>query len=105
MSKQKEINTGRFILNYEITKKNYYRKTVGLVFTKPVQIEGITKKITETRCLCKQKSSCRPLTAEDDVERFRGSFLHSPKISKGTAANELSMSKRTLWRVLIEHLV
>ena len=29
-------------------------------------------------CLCKQKSSGRPLTAEDDVERVRASFLHSP---------------------------
>jgi hypothetical protein len=27
------------------------------------------KQITETGCLCKQKSSCRPLTAQDDVER------------------------------------
>jgi hypothetical protein len=27
------------------------------------------KQITETGCLCKQKSSGRPLTAEDDVER------------------------------------
>jgi hypothetical protein len=28
------------------------------------------KRFTETGCLCKQKSSGRPLTAEDDVERF-----------------------------------
>jgi hypothetical protein len=42
-------------------------------------------------CLCKQKSSGRPLTAEDDVERVRPSFLHSPKKSTGTAAKELSM--------------
>jgi len=27
------------------------------------------KQFTETGCLCKQKSSGRPLTAEDDVER------------------------------------
>jgi len=85
----------------EITK-NYYRKTVGHVFTKSVQVEGTTKKFIETGCLCKQKSNGRPLTAENDVEGVRASFLHSPKISKGTAANELSMSKRTLWRVLIK---
>ena len=36
--------------------------------------------------VCKQKSSGRPLTAEDDVERARASFLHSPKKSTGTAA-------------------
>jgi hypothetical protein len=27
------------------------------------------KQFTETVCLCKQKSSGRPLTAEDDLER------------------------------------
>jgi hypothetical protein len=42
------------------------------------------KQFTETGCLCKQKSSGRPLVAddnEDDVERLRASFLHSPNIS------------------------
>jgi hypothetical protein len=51
------------------------------------------KQFTETGCLCNQKSSGRPLTAEDDVERVRVSFLYSPKKSKGTAAKELGMSK------------
>jgi DNA invertase Pin-like site-specific DNA recombinase len=58
----------------------------------------------ETGCLCKQKSSARPLTAEDD-ERVRASFLHSPKKSTATAAKELSMSKTTVWRVLHKRLV
>jgi hypothetical protein len=58
------------------------------------------KQFTETECLCKQKSSGRPLTAEDDVEPVRVSFLHSPKKSTGTAAKELSMSKTRGWRVL-----
>jgi hypothetical protein len=39
------------------------------------------KQFTETGCLCKLQSSGRPLTAEDDVERVRASFLHSPNIS------------------------
>jgi hypothetical protein len=30
------------------------------------------KQFTETGCLCKQKSSGQPLTAEDDIERVRG---------------------------------
>jgi hypothetical protein len=85
---------------YSGVTKIYYRKTAGHVFTKHVQIEGTTEKFTETGCLCKQKSSGRPLTAEDDVERVRVSFLHSPKKSTGTAAKELSMSKTTVWRVL-----
>ena len=33
------------------------------------------KQFTETGCLCKQKPSGRPLTAEDDVERVRASFF------------------------------
>jgi hypothetical protein len=54
------------------------------------------KQFTESGCLCKQKSSGRPLTAEDDVERVRASFLHSPKKSMEIAAKELSMS---LWTI------
>jgi len=34
--------TGRFIMYSGITKI-YYRKTVGHVFTKPIQIEGTTQ--------------------------------------------------------------
>jgi hypothetical protein len=32
------------------------------------------KQFTETGCLCKQKSSGRPLTAEDDVQTGSGQF-------------------------------
>ena len=59
---------------YSGTTKIYYRKTVRHVFTKPVQIEGTTQNFTETGCLCEQKSSGRPLTPEDDVERGSGQF-------------------------------
>jgi hypothetical protein len=85
---------------YSGITKTYYRKTVGHVFTKPVEIEGTTQKFTGTGCLCQQKSSGRPLTAEDDIEWFRASFLHSPKKSMETAAKELSMLKTTVWKVL-----
>jgi transposase len=53
------------------------------------------KQFTENGCLCKQKSSGRPLTAEDD-KRVWASFLHSPKKSIGTAAKELLMSKTSV---------
>ena len=46
---------------YSGVTKIYYRKTVGQVFTKPVQREGTTQIFTETGCLCKHKSSGRPL--------------------------------------------
>jgi hypothetical protein len=38
------INTGHFMMYSGITKI-YYRKTVGHVFTKPVQIEGTTQNL------------------------------------------------------------
>jgi len=38
------IYTGSFIMYSGITEI-YYRKTVGHVFTKPVQIEGTTQKL------------------------------------------------------------
>ena len=63
------------------------------------------EQFTETGCLCKVKSTGRPLTAEDGVERVRASFSHSPKKSTGTTAKELSMSKETVWRVLRKRLV
>ena len=63
------------------------------------------KQFTETGCLCKQKSSGHPITAEDDVEWVRASFLHGPKKSTGTAAKELLISKITEWRVLRQRLV
>ena len=54
------------------------------------------KQITESGCLCRQKSSVRPLTAEDNVERVRASLMHSPKKPMGTAAKALWMSKTTV---------
>ena len=54
-------------------------------------IHASYKEFTETGCLCKQKSSGGPLTAEDDVKWVWASFLRSPKKSTGTAAKELSI--------------
>jgi hypothetical protein len=88
---------------YSGITKIYDKKPVGHVITKPVPIEGTTQNffprklffiavhISAAGCLCKQKSGGRPLTAEDDFERVRASFLHSPKKSTVTAAKELSI--------------
>jgi len=45
------------------------------------------KQFTGTWCLYKQKSSGRPLTAEDDVEPVRTSFLHSRIHQRDTKSN------------------
>jgi hypothetical protein len=44
------------------------------------------KQFTETGCLCKQKSSGHPLTAEDDVERVR--------VIRGSQIEHLWLSKK-----------
>jgi hypothetical protein len=87
---------------YSRFTKFYDRKTVGHVFTKSLHIEGTTDfsprkiffnvvYISAAGCLCKQKSSGRPLTAEDDAAQARASFLHIPEKSTETAAKELSI--------------
>jgi hypothetical protein len=40
-------------------------------------IRVLYKQFTETGCLCRQKSSGRPLTAEDDEERVRASVART----------------------------
>jgi hypothetical protein len=71
------------------------QRAFGAKYTKVLPtdktIRAWYKQCTETGCLCKEKSSGRPLTAEDGVERVRASFLHSPKKSTVNAANKLSM--------------
>jgi hypothetical protein len=62
------------------------------------------KQFTENGCLCKQKSSGRPLTAEDKKWVW-ASFLHSLKKSTRTAAKEPPMLKIRVWRDLHKHLV
>jgi len=47
------------------------------------------KQFTETGCLCRQKSSDRPLTAEDDDERVRASF-----VTRGAQPNIISCQKK-----------
>jgi len=53
------MSTGRFIMYFAI-KKIYYRKTVGHVFTKPVQIKGTTqKKILQLVVFHRSSHFCR----------------------------------------------
>jgi hypothetical protein len=40
----------------------------------PTFVRSIDNLLKMSVCLCKQKSSGRPLTAEDDVERVLGQF-------------------------------
>jgi len=50
------------------------------------------KQFTETVCLCKQKSSGRPLTAEDDVElEYR---IDVYRVTSGARIEHLQLSKK-----------
>jgi len=88
-----------------VTVQRAFRAKYGKDPPTDKTIRAWYKQFTETGCLCKQKSSGSPLTAEDDVEWVRASFLHSPKKSTGTTAKEISISKTTVWRVLHNRLV
>ena len=54
------------------------------------------KHFTETGCLCKQKSCCRPLTAEDEVERVRASSMCA--VSLAVHTSNISSCKKTLFQ-------
>jgi hypothetical protein len=96
-----EYHTSRSVVTVQRAFRAKYAKDPPTDKT----IRAWYKQFTETGCLCKQKSSGPPLSAEDDVERVRAIFLHSPKKSTGTAAKELSMSIPTMWRVLRKRFV
>jgi hypothetical protein len=96
-----EYHTSKSVVTVQRAFRAKYAKDPPIDKT----IRAWYKQFTEIACMCKQKSSGRPLTAEDDVERVRASFLHSPKKSTGTADKELLMSKTTAWRVLRKRLV
>jgi len=96
-----EYHTSKSVVNVQRAFRAKYAKVLPTDKT----IRAWYNQFTETGCLCKRKSSGRPLTAEDDVERVRASFLHSPKKSTGTASKELSMSKTKVWGVLRKRLL
>jgi transposase len=99
----------RFVLEYHtsksvVTVQRAFRAKYANDPPTDKTIRAWYKQFAKTGSLCKQKSSGRPLTAEDDAEQVRASFLHSPK-KTGTAAKELSMSKTTVWKVVRKRLV
>jgi hypothetical protein len=72
------------VLEYHTTKSVVtVHHAFGAKYTKDLPtdktIRAWYKQFTETGCLCKQKSSGHPLTAEDDTEWVWASFLHMAK--------------------------
>jgi hypothetical protein len=61
------------VLEYHtvVTVQRAFRAKYAKDLPTDKNIRAWYKQFTETGCLCKQKSSGLPLTAEDDVERVR----------------------------------
>jgi hypothetical protein len=72
-----------------VTVQRAFRSKYAKDPTADNAIRAWPTQFTVTGCLCKQKLSGRPLTAEDNVESVRASFLYSPKKWTGSAAKEL----------------
>jgi hypothetical protein len=72
-----------YVLEYHMSKSVVTVQSAFRAKDPPTDktIRAWYKQVTETGCLWKKKSSGCPLTAEDDVERVRASFLRSPKTS------------------------
>jgi hypothetical protein len=81
-----EYHTSKSVVTVQRAFRANYAKDPPIDKT----IRAWYKQFTKTGCMHKQKSSGRPLTAEDDVERVGAIFLHSPKKSTGTAKNFFS---------------
>jgi len=74
-----EYHTSKSVVTVQRTFRAKYAKNPPTEKT----IRARYKQFTETGCPCKQISSGSPLTAEDDAEPVRASFLHIPKKSTG----------------------
>ena len=61
--------------------------------------------IEQIGCLCKGKSSGRPLVSEEKVRRIQESFERSPRKSTRRASRELGIPQPTVWRVLRRRLL
>lgn len=68
------------------------------------QIYEWHRRFVEDGCICKRKSTGRPRTSDENVERVRAAYERSPRKSTAKASHELNMSKTTVWRVLKNRL-
>ncbi|GFS95603.1 DUF4817 domain-containing protein [Nephila pilipes] len=56
--------------------------------------------LQETGCLSKEKSSGRPLTSAENVERIRRTYERSPRKSKYEVSRALQMPQTMVWCVI-----
>lgn len=68
------------------------------------QIYEWHRKFVEDGCICKGKSTGRPRTSNENVERIRTLYERSPKKSTSRASKELNIPQPTVWRVLKHRL-
>lgn len=68
------------------------------------QIYEWHRKFVEDGCICKGKSTGRPRTSNENVERIRTLYERRPKKSTSRASKELNIPQPTVWRVLKHRL-
>ena len=69
------------------------------------QIWSWKKKFEDKGCLCKEKGSRQPATAEGKVEQICQTLLQSPKKSIRRTSMETLIPPTTIWQVVRKHLV
>jgi len=89
--------------NSVVTVQSAFRANYAKYPPTDKTIRAWYKQFTETGCLCKQQSSGRPLTAEDDVERFGPVFCIVRRNQRELQLR--SYRRKQQWRVLRKRLV
>ena len=88
-----------------ITVQRAFCNCFGIDLPLPQNIRRWYHQFEETGCLCKGKSSGRPRSSNENVERIQQAFEESPGKSTRHARRELTIPHTTVWRVLRQHLV
>ncbi|KAJ4432059.1 hypothetical protein ANN_20673 [Periplaneta americana] len=97
----------RWIEQYEVNVNSPKREVEEKFSKQPPrhkQIYQWHRKFVEDGCICKQKSTGRPRTSNENVEYIHTVYERSPKKSTTQASRELNIPQPTVWRVLKHHL-
>jgi hypothetical protein len=62
------------------------------------------KKFVGTGCICKGKSSGRPSTSAETIDRVRQAYQRSPKKSTRLASRELNLPQPSVWKIIRKRL-
>jgi hypothetical protein len=97
------------VLDFHVNKsvasvQRHFRTKFGTDSPSGKSIRTWYLQFQDTGCICKLKSTGRPMTEEEAVEHVRPSFVRSPRKSTYRASRELGTPQKTVWRVLRNRL-